>query len=444
MSKREDSEVLEKMSNMASDRENLPKAPQNLDETGISPFFLVELLCKILYLNGQLCLAELTGHTRLSIGVLEPLLGFMRAERLCEISKHGDTAATITYALTDLGRARAKDFLDKNQYAGVAPVSLNDYIKRVQEQSVHNMQVTKERVTNAFSGIVLRESVLDQFGAAVNSGRAIFVYGPAGAGKSFTAEHLANLLSGHPLIPHAILVENEIIQVFDPLIHTPVNENQLSSSLDRRSNYDTRWIPCQRPVVITGGELSLPMLNLDFDETSRFYQAPPQVKANNGLLIIDDLGRQLVSPQQLMNRWIVPLDRGIDYMALHTGTKFMVPFDTIVVFSTNLQPSSLADEAFLRRLGYKIYLGPLSEDEYQAIFKQVCKSLDIPFSEEGFSYLVHVLHAKHQKMLLACIPRDLLGQVRDFALYQSTEPQMTPEMLDWAWENYYTRDRDIT
>lgn len=417
-----------------------PKAPQSVDETGINAIFLVELLSKILYLNGQMRMAEISSHTRLSFSVLEPLLDFMRAEKLCEIIRQGDTSATITYSMTEFGRSRAQDFLQKNQYCGVAPVTLEDYTRQVKLQSVHQMKVAKETVFEAFTGIVLRESILDQFGAAINSGRAIFVYGPPGAGKSFTAEHLTNLMSGNPLIPHAILVDNQIIQVFDPLIHIPVLEKPVSSPLERRITYDTRWIPCQRPVVITGGELTLSMLNLDFDQNSRFYQAPPQIKANNGLLIVDDLGRQLVSPQQLMNRWIVPLDRSVDYQALHTGTKFMVPFDMIVVFSTNLQPSALADEAFLRRLGYKIYLGPLHEDEYLGICQQVCQSYSVPFSSAGFRYLVDELHKEHKKPLLACIPRDLIGQVRDYALYQGLQPNMDKDMLDWAWNNYYARD----
>lgn len=428
---------------MLENQEHYPKVPQTLDEAGISAFFLVELLSKILYLNGQMSMAKLAAHTRLTFGVLETVLQFMRGEKVCEVAYQGDTNASVCYELTEFGRSRAQDFMEKNQYAGVAPVSLADYTRQVQKQSVHTMQVSKERMREAFAGIVMRESILDQFGTAINSGRAIFVYGPAGSGKSFMAEHLLNLMSDHPFIPHAILVENEIIQVYDPLVHSALEEKTADSPLERRANYDTRWVPCRRPVVITGGELSLPMLDLDFDPTTRFYQAPPQIKANNGLLIIDDLGRQLVSPQQLMNRWIVPLDRGVDYQALHSGSKFQIPFDMIVVFATNLQPSSLADEAFLRRLGHKIYLGALQEDEYRSICQNVCASYGVPFTNEGFRYLVDQLHRKHNKPLLACLPRDLIGQLRDYARYLGVAPNMDQAMLDWAWNNYYAQDATL-
>jgi hypothetical protein len=199
-------------------------------------------------------------------------------------------------------------------------------------------------------------------------------------------------------------------------------------------------VPCRRPVVKTGGELTLDMLDLDFDQAAKFYQAPPQVKANNGLLLIDDLGRQLVPALDLMNRWIVPLDRHLDYLALHTGKKFMIPFDVIVVFSTNMPPKQLADEAFLRRLGYKIYIGVLEEEDYRAISRQVCDELHIPYSEKGLEYLLSEHHYKENKPLLACIPRDILGQVRDIARYEGVQPELTEELLDWAWNNYFTHD----
>jgi len=210
--------------------------------------------------------------------------------------------------------------------------------------------------------------------------------------------------------------------------------------LDRRLSTDARWILCHRPVIKTGGELTLSMLDLDFDEGARFYQAPPQVRANNGLLIIDDLGRQLTPAVDIMNRWIVPLDRHVDYLALHTGKKFMIPFDVIVVFSTNLVPSKLADEAFLRRLGYKIYVGALSEEDYRQIMQQVCEELHIPFSEKGFNYLLQEHHYKTGRALSACIPRDILEQLRDISRYEGRPAEMTEELLDWAWNNYFTHD----
>jgi DNA-binding PadR family transcriptional regulator len=419
---------------------HLPFQPHTVGETGLNFLFLVELLAKILFLRGQLHLMDLAAHTKLSVGVLEPLLAFMRTERLCEVSRSGEAETAIVYNLTELGRLRAQDFFQKSQYAGASPVSLQAYVEQVRLQSVIDMQVTRKDLRQAFSGIVVQEHILKQFGAAMNSGRAIFVYGPAGSGKTFIAEKLAGLLSGNVAIPHAIVVDSEVIQVFDPLIHDEVVVEEASISLDRRCALDARWVTCRRPVVKTGGELTLDMLDLDFGQATKFYQAPPQVKANNGLLLIDDLGRQLAPALDIMNRWIVPLDRHLDYLALHTGKKFMIPFDVIVVFSTNMPPKQLADEAFLRRLGYKIYIGVREEEDYRAIFRQVCNELHIPYSEKWLEYLLHEHHYKEAKPLLACIPRDILGQVRDIARYEGVQPELSKALLDWAWNNYFTPD----
>jgi DNA-binding PadR family transcriptional regulator len=421
-------------------RWHFPRQPHTVGETGLNFLFLIELLAKILFLRGQLHLADLAAHTRLSVGVLEPLLAFMRTERLCEVSRSGEAETATTYTLTELGRLRAHEFLQNSQYAGPAPVSLQAYVDQVRKQSVMDMQVTRENLRQVFDGVVVKERILKQFGAAMNSGRAIFVYGPAGTGKTFISERLAGLLSGDVAIPHAVVVDSEVIQVFDPLVHDEIVVEEGGRSLDRRRTPDGRWVLCGRPVVKTGGELSLDMLDLDFDQTAKFYQAPPQVKANNGLLLIDDLGRQLTPALDIMNRWIIPLDRHLDYLALHTGKKFMIPFDVIVVFSTNLPPKQLADEAFLRRLGYKIYIGALDEDEYRAISRQVCEELKIPYSEPGLAHLLNEHHYKENRPLLACIPRDILGQVRDIARYEGMQPELSESLLDWAWNNYFTSD----
>lgn len=415
-------------------------APHTLSETGLSFFFVLELIAKILFRGGQLKLSELANRIHLPISVLEPVLAFMRNERLCEISHRSDSEASIIYNLTDLGKLRANDYLARCQYAGAAPVPLQTYVAQIKAQSLAGVPITRAMIKRAFDGIVIKQNILDTFGAAINSGRAVFVHGPAGSGKTFVAEHLAHALSGDVFIPHAILVDNEIIQAYDPLVHEAAAPDAVVEFRLERQRRDDRWVLCKRPIVLTGGELTLSMLDLDFDESSRFYNLPPQMKANNGLLIIDDLGRQLVKARDLMNRWIVPLDRHLDYMTLHNGKKFMVPFDVIVVFSTNLKPVDLADEAFLRRLGYKIHLGPLDEDDYRAIFKQVCEEFAIPFSEEGLHYLLHQHHYHEGRPLLACAPRDILRQVLDVAKYDGVRPELTKEMLDWAWHNYYATE----
>jgi len=414
-----------------------PRAPRTLEETGLPLLFLVELAAKLLFVRGQLRLTELSQQLRLPATVLESLLAFMRAERLCEVMRRGETDGDILYELTDAGRIRAAEYLNRCKYAGAAPVGLAAYVAQVERQSVTKMRVIREDVNEAFRGLIINPEVRDQLGAAMGSGRALFLYGPAGAGKTYLAERLALLLDGDVAVPHAILVDGEIIQVFDPLIHAPVDDDQRPAGLDNLTRTDQRWVRCRRPVAITGGELTLRMLDLDYDASSGFYQAPPHVKANNGLFVVDDLGRQLVTPEQLMNRWIVPMDRRHDYLALHSGTKFTLPFDVVLVFSTNLMPSEVADPAFLRRLGYKIHIGPMDESEYRNIFTLVCEERGVPFDEGAFQTLLNDYHAVHGQPLLACYPRDLVNQIADLARYLGEPARLTPDALHWAWNNYF-------
>ncbi len=415
-----------------------PRAPRTLEETGLPLLFLVELAAKLLFVRGQQRLTELSQQLRLPAIVLEQLLAFMRAERLCEVIRRGETDGDIVFELTDAGRLRAGEFLARCKYAGAAPVSLAAYVAQVERQSVTNMQVSREGVEKAFRGLVVKPEVRDQLGAAVGSGRALFLYGPAGAGKTYLAERLALLLEGDIAVPHAILVDGEIIQVYDPLIHTAVAEDgRPGAVLDNLLRPDLRWVRCRRPVAITGGELTLRMLDLDYDAGTGFYQAPPHVKANNGLFVVDDLGRQMVTPEQLMNRWIVPMDRRHDYLALHSGTKFSLPFDVVLVFSTNLTPSEVADPAFLRRLGYKIHVGPMNEHEYRSIFAGVCEQRGIAFDDAVFRSLVDDFHAANGQPLLACYPRDLVNQIADLARYRGEPARLTTEALHWAWHNYF-------
>ncbi len=416
----------------------LPVPPRSVEESGLPFLFLVELLTKVLFLRGQLQLTDLCHHVKLPVSIVEGVLDFMRAEKLCEVVRGASASSQPEFALTETGRQRAADFMRKSQYTGVAPVSLKAYSEQVQRQTIADMRITRDNMQRAFANIVIDESILNQLGAAMNSRRAIFLYGQAGSGKTFIAEQLVRLLSGTIVVPAAVLVDNEIIQIFDPIVHHSLAEvTPLANRLERTVTLDPRWHMCRRPVVITGGELTLSMLDLDFDDSVRFYQAPPHIKANNGIFIVDDLGRQLVSPQELMNRWIVPMERHVDYLSLHTGYKFPVPFDVTVIFSSNKMPSELADPAFLRRLGYKVQVGALTEEQYRKVFMQVCDELEIPFSLPSYDRLLIECHEKQGRPMLACYPRDILSQLKEYAIYEKKTAEMTDHMLDWACSNYF-------
>jgi energy-coupling factor transporter ATP-binding protein EcfA2 len=416
----------------------LPAMPRTIQETGIDQFLLMELVAKAIFAFGKIKLPTLSAKLKLSINVLDEVLRFMVNEHFAEVTRRGASDVDIEYQLTGAGKERADEFMRRCRYVGPAPVTLDAYRAMVERQSVRMNRVTQSDIMHAFADLTLNPHVREQIGAAMNSGRPVFLYGPAGSGKTYLAERLSRLMHGTIAVPYAITVENEIIQVFDPLLHQQVAVESGNESLDRRSS-DSRWLLCERPAVLTGGELTLDMLELRYGAGIGFYQAPPQFKANNGIFIVDDLGRQQVAPKDLMNRWIVPLDRACDHFTLHTGYKFTVPFDVSVVFSTNHRPDTLADESFMRRLGYKIHVGALSEAEYRAVFQEYAASLGIEYDESTFRYLIDELHARDHRRLLACYPRDLLGQVVDNARFRCEQPVMSEHALARAWSTYFAR-----
>jgi SpoVK/Ycf46/Vps4 family AAA+-type ATPase len=308
-------------------------------------------------------------------------------------------------------------------------------------QTVKEQVVNRELMEQVYGGLVIDPQVLRQIGAAFNSGNSIFLFGPAGTGKTFVASHMVNLLHGDILIPYAVEAEGQIIRVFDPTNHIALptekrDSNQLVSS-EKDSARDQRWLRCKRPVIIAAGELTMEMLELKYQEGTGFYDAPLQMRANGGLLLIDDLGRQIVNTSQLLNRWILPLEHSEDYLSLHTGIKLRVPFDVIPVFSTNISPEQLADEAFLRRLGYKIHMDYISEREYGEIFQQYCKTNGLEYDPEMVRYLIDELYVPRGRRMTASHPKELINKVIDFSLFEDRKPVISKELLRQAWNTYF-------
>jgi hypothetical protein len=320
-------------------------------------------------------------------------------------------------------------------------VTLPEYMTQVHEQSQGLAPVRAERLQQAMTGMVMEPARLPTLGAALNSGKAIYLYGDSGVGKTMLAEHMVKALEGHIWIPHAVYVDGEVIQVFDPIVHRRVPVAALPErGLARDLAADGRWVRAERPVVMAGGELTLETLDLAYDAHTRVHVAPPQMKANNGIFVIDDLGRQRVSAHALMDRWIVPLDRHLDYLRLQTGAKFAVPFDVRVVFSSNMAPDQLVDAAFARRLGYKIHLVAMDAASYRSVVAQACEKTGVPPDAAAIDHLVNNLHPRDAQPYLPCVPFDVISKIADRARYLEQPARMTPELLNWAWHTYFGAD----
>ena len=419
-------------------RIDAPAAPATLEQTGLPADRVLQLIVKTLYA------AEATGFVlaerlRLPFAMLEPVIEHARAEQMIEVRGAASShAAQYRYTLTDLGRDRGRQFLDINHYVGPAPVPLASYAAHMRALAGARSYVDRERLRAGCSQLVVDDRQLEQLGPAINSGKAVFLYGPPGNGKTRLAEGMGRSLGGDMHMPYAVDVEGQIVVMFDPTNHESLDaDGEPELGVIRTGSRDRRWVRVRRPVITVGGELTLDMLELTFNPISKYYEAPIQMKANGGVLLIDDFGRQRIRPVDLLNRWIVPLESRVDYLTLHTGKKFQIPFEMLVVLATNLDPASLADEAFLRRIPYKVAVDDPSLDQFAGIFELECRRRNLPFHGVLVSYLYQRHYAAIGRPLRACHPRDLLDQVSALCRYRGVEPTITRELLDAACASYF-------
>jgi predicted ATPase with chaperone activity len=396
-----------------------------------------------MHFAGELTGSELARRMGLRFTAIEPAVHDLQSQH--QIAIVGGTMvgpASYRYRITDSGRTRVAIFLEHNQYVGVAPVPLAHYVSYLRDwKKGAPHTATRDRVREAFHHLVLGERVLDQLGPAINAGHSLFVYGPPGNGKSVISQAIRNLLDGDIAIPHALEVEGQIVRLFDPVSHDVLPLPEADGLADDAA-VDRRWIRCRRPLVTVGGELTLHSLELSYSSTSGFYHAPVQAVANGGVLVIDDFGRQLVEPRQFLNRWIVPLESRVDFLTLQTGQKFELPFAVLLVFATNLRPSSLVDEAFLRRIHYKVFAQSPTLEEFDSIFKACCLDRGLPHDPALVEGLLNDYFRPRSIPLRGCHPRDLIEQALSLAEYRGDPRQLTLDLLRAACDGYFVDDAE--
>lgn len=407
--------------------EKIPQ-PQTIDEIGIKRSLLEDLALKAYYLQGEMMVRELAAHMHVSVGVAKEVFDSLRKEQFVEV--RGMVGGDFRVTTTMLGKDRALALLMQNQYTGSAPVSFRDYAERVRNQSVRDFAVKPEEMVEAFQSLVLSEHILKQIGTAVVSGTSIFLHGGTGTGKTAIAQLIPRIYHDSVWIPHAVEVDGQIIAIFDPIVHETIED-------PLHTPHDERWVNCKRPRVVVGGELTFDMLDLQFNPVAKYYSAPVQMKANNGVLIIDDFGRQRIRPDELLNRWILPLDRHIDYLTLSGGRKLEIPFDLFVVFATNLNPTDLADDAFLRRIHNKIRVEPMDKESFKEIFRRLCVQHGLNYDPAVVDYLMGILTSEFGQPLRACYGRDVINQIRWGAQYEGREALVTKESVLQACKNYF-------
>ncbi len=423
------------LASILSDESFRPSEPRSLEETGLSGTMLEALALKHLLVVGSASGRVLAERMCTPFGVIEPLLEGLRTRQ--QLSHTGSAALNdYSYALTDQGRERAQSYHGACAYVGPAPVPLADYTVSVDAQTISAESPRQEQLETAFSDISIDPGLFDQLGPAVNSGAGLFLYGPPGNGKTTIAQRITACFGQDIWIPQTLVEDGQFIKLYDAAYHKTVQDDD--RSLLKSADHDRRWIKIRRPTVIVGGELTMNNLEIEHDPRSNVSEAPLQMKSNCGCLLIDDFGRQRVEPLELLNRWIIPLENRIDFLTLATGKKFQVPFEQLIIFSTNLEPTDLTDEAFLRRIPYKIEVDDPSEREFQKLFKAVARQVQCVYDPECVEYLLERHYRPRNRPLRRCHPRDLMGQIRNYCAYNGLEVEMRPEYFDRVVKSYFT------
>jgi predicted ATPase with chaperone activity len=413
---------------------------KSVEELGIPVAIVTDLIVKIMFNEGEVSIRRLVGVIKVHPTIIDGLIEDMQKEHLVEVARAGGAGRfSYMFALTEAGEKRAKDAFERNQYIGAAPVPIEAYNESVYLQMKHRTKVTPDQVKQALSHLILPETFHRSIGPAINGGTSIFLYGPPGNGKTTVAEAVAKLLSGTTPIfmPYAVAVSGYIIVVYDPIIHRYATNLDPQMIAKNFGEYDQRWGLFDRPSVMVGGELTMDALELRYEPTAKFYEGPLQMKANCGMFLIDDFGRQQISPTQLLNRWIVPLESGKDFLRLQTGQAMEVPFKQLIVFSTNLDPGDLVDGAFMRRIQMKVGVYSPDIKMFYQIFITMSKALAVPFDEASFRYLVQEWYQKKGRVFQAVHPRDILKIIKALCEYEGVPPRMTPQLVDEACTNYF-------
>ncbi len=433
--------------NMQTTNVMAPPAPKRLEEMQLPIVMMRDILLKTMFRKNLDMVSDLSRAICLPIPVTQELVDIGRDQKLIEATGtlNANSGNEMGYQLTDAGKSRALDALSQSEYFGAMPVPLAVYREQVARQSIRNIQITREQLIGAMGHLILPDDLLDHLGPAVSAGRSILMYGPPGNGKSSISNGIRDAMGDKVYVPRAIEFAGQVITVYDPIVHSAAEEQvDDPNSLRRTGNrFDTRYVRCDRPTVITGGELSLEMLDLVYNPTARTYQAPLQLKSSGGIFIVDDLGRQAEPPQSLVNRWIVPLEEGKDILALQSGEKFEVPFDTLVIFSTNFHPNEIFDQAALRRIFFKIKVDGPDQENFLKIFAMVARKKGVPLDEASLVHLLKVKYPSIDNVYANYQPIFLIDQIKSICDFEGIPYQMRPDLIDRAWANMFVRQEEI-